>query len=103
MPSKQAGHPVVRIEIDDPIDIAGEMVRWEVATAFAGAVLGIDPFDQPNVEDAKEPNPPRACRRRPAPTAPTATADAATRTAGSASPPTTSTASPLGWRRPSGP
>jgi transaldolase/glucose-6-phosphate isomerase len=49
-----AGHPVIRIELDDPIDIAGEMVRWEVATAFAGAVLGIDPFDQPNVEEAKE-------------------------------------------------
>jgi transaldolase/glucose-6-phosphate isomerase len=49
-----AGQPVVRIELDDPIDIAGEMVRWEVATAIAGAVLGIDPFDQPNVEDAKE-------------------------------------------------
>ena len=51
---EQAGQPVVRIELDDPIDIAGEMVRWEVATAVAGAVLGIDPFDQPNVEDAKE-------------------------------------------------
>jgi transaldolase / glucose-6-phosphate isomerase len=51
---EKAGHPVVRIELDDPIDIAGEMVRWEVATAIAGAVLGIDPFDQPNVEDAKE-------------------------------------------------
>jgi transaldolase/glucose-6-phosphate isomerase len=50
----KAGHPVVTIELDDPIDIAGEMVRWEVATAIAGAVLGIDPFDQPNVEDAKE-------------------------------------------------
>jgi glucose-6-phosphate isomerase len=49
-----AGQPVIRIELDDPIDLAGEMVRWEVATAFAGAVLGIDPFDQPNVEDAKE-------------------------------------------------
>ncbi len=49
-----SGHPVVLIELDDPIDIAGEMVRWEVATAIAGAVLGIDPFDQPNVEDAKE-------------------------------------------------
>ena len=51
---EQAGHPVIEIEIDDPIDLAGEMVRWEVATAFAGAVLGIDPFDQPDVEDAKE-------------------------------------------------
>jgi hypothetical protein len=48
------GHPVIRIEVDDPIDLAGEMVRWEVATAFAGAVLGIDAFDQPNVEEAKE-------------------------------------------------
>jgi len=48
------GHPVIRIELDDPIDVAGEMVRWEVATAFAGAVLGIDAFDQPNVEEAKE-------------------------------------------------
>jgi transaldolase/glucose-6-phosphate isomerase len=49
-----AGQPVIRIELDDPIDLAGEAVRWEVATAFAGAVLGIDPFDQPDVEDAKE-------------------------------------------------
>jgi transaldolase / glucose-6-phosphate isomerase len=49
-----AGHPVIRIELDDPIDLAGEMLRWEVATAFAGAVLGIDPFDQPNVEEAKD-------------------------------------------------
>jgi transaldolase/glucose-6-phosphate isomerase len=49
-----AGHPVIEIELDDPVDLAGEMVRWEVATAFAGAVLGIDPFDQPNVEEAKE-------------------------------------------------
>src|SRR6185503_1978503 len=48
-----AGHPVIRIELDDPIDMAGEAIRWEVATAFAGAVLGIDPFDQPNVEEAK--------------------------------------------------
>jgi transaldolase/glucose-6-phosphate isomerase len=49
-----AGHPVIEIELDDPIDLAGEMAHWEVATAFAGAVLGIDPFDQPNVEEAKE-------------------------------------------------
>ena len=49
-----AGHPVIRIELDDPIDLAGEAIRWEVATAFAGAVLDIDPFDQPNVEEAKE-------------------------------------------------
>ncbi len=49
-----AGHPVIRIALGDPIDLAGEFVRWEVATAIAGIVLGIDPFDQPNVEEAKE-------------------------------------------------
>ncbi len=49
-----AGHPVIRIAVSDPIDIGAEFIRWEVATAIAGAVLGIDPFDQPNVEEAKE-------------------------------------------------
>lgn len=49
-----AGHPVIRIEIADPIDLGAEFVRWEVAVAIAGAVLGIDPFDQPNVEEAKQ-------------------------------------------------
>ena len=49
-----AGHPVIRIQLADTLDLAGEFVRWEVATAIAGAVLGIDPFDQPNVEEAKE-------------------------------------------------
>jgi glucose-6-phosphate isomerase len=49
-----AGHPVIRIALADPIDIGAECFRWEVATAIAGAVLGIDPFDQPNVEEAKE-------------------------------------------------
>ena len=48
------GHPVIRIHVADPIDLGGEFVRWEVATAIAGAVLGIDPFDQPNVEEAKQ-------------------------------------------------
>ena len=49
----EAGHPVIRIAIADPIDIGAEAFRWEFATAIAGAVLGIDPFDQPNVEEAK--------------------------------------------------
>jgi glucose-6-phosphate isomerase len=49
-----AGHPVIRIELADPIDLGAEFIRWEVATAIAGAVLGIDPFDQPNVEEAKQ-------------------------------------------------
>lgn len=48
------GHPVIRIRLADPIDLGAEFVRWEVATAIAGAVLGIDPFDQPNVEEAKQ-------------------------------------------------
>ncbi len=48
-----AGHPVIRIALSDPMDLGGEFVRWEVATAIAGVVLGIDPFDQPNVEEAK--------------------------------------------------
>ena len=48
-----AGHPVIRIELADPIDLGAEFIRWEVATAIAGVVLGIDPFDQPNVEEAK--------------------------------------------------
>ncbi|HET7473170.1 MAG TPA: hypothetical protein VFJ71_08610, partial [Candidatus Limnocylindrales bacterium] len=49
-----AGHPVIRLRLADPIDIGAECFRWEVATAIAGAVLGIDAFDQPNVEEAKE-------------------------------------------------
>ncbi|MEO8570237.1 MAG: glucose-6-phosphate isomerase [Chloroflexota bacterium] len=48
-----AGHPVIRIELTDPMDLGAEFIRWEVAVAIAGAVLGIDPFDQPNVEEAK--------------------------------------------------
>ncbi len=50
----EVGHPVIRIALGDPMDVGGEFVRWEVATAIAGIVLGIDPFDQPNVEEAKE-------------------------------------------------
>lgn len=48
-----AGHPAVRIDIDDPYDIGQEFFRWEVATAVAGTVLRINPFDQPDVEGAK--------------------------------------------------
>ena len=49
----RAGHPVVRIRIRDRYDIAGECFRWEFATAVAGAVLGVHPFDQPDVEASK--------------------------------------------------
>jgi len=49
----RAGHPVVRIEAREPYDLGGEMFRWMMATAVAGHILGINPFDQPNVESAK--------------------------------------------------
>src|SRR6188508_3023277 len=42
------------IVLDDPLDVGAEFVRWEVATAAAGIVLGIDPFDQPNVQESKD-------------------------------------------------
>jgi len=49
-----AGHPVVRLDIAALPDLGGEFFRWEFATSVAGAVLGIDPFDQPNVKEAKD-------------------------------------------------
>ena len=49
----QRGHPVACIRIQELADIGQEFFRWEVATAVAGAVLGINPFDQPDVESAK--------------------------------------------------
>jgi transaldolase / glucose-6-phosphate isomerase len=42
------------VELDDPYDLGGEFFRWEFATAVAGAILGINPFDQPNVQEAKD-------------------------------------------------
>lgn len=48
-----AGHPAVHIILKDPYDLGGECFRWEMATAVIGNVLGINPFDQPNVESAK--------------------------------------------------
>jgi transaldolase/glucose-6-phosphate isomerase len=50
---ERAGHPVVRITLDDPYDLGEEFFRWEIATAVAGAILGIHPFDQPDVEASK--------------------------------------------------
>jgi transaldolase / glucose-6-phosphate isomerase len=48
------GSLIEEIVLDDPLDVGGEFVRWEVATAAAGIVLGIDPFDQPNVQESKD-------------------------------------------------
>jgi RpiB/LacA/LacB family sugar-phosphate isomerase len=49
-----AGHPVVRLTLGDAYDVGAEYFRWEVATAAAGIVLGLNPFDEPNVAQAKE-------------------------------------------------
>lgn len=48
-----AGQPVIRIELSDASDLGQEFFRWEIATAVAGAILDINPFNQPDVEAAK--------------------------------------------------
>ena len=48
------GHPVIRLELGDHLDLGAEFFRWEVATAAAGAALEVNPFDEPNVASAKE-------------------------------------------------
>jgi transaldolase/glucose-6-phosphate isomerase len=48
------GHPVVELELADRLDLGGEFFRWELATAVAGAALEINPFDEPNVTEAKQ-------------------------------------------------
>lgn len=50
---REAGQPVVRIAIADPLDIGQEFFRWQVAVAVAASILGVDPFDQPDVESSK--------------------------------------------------
>lgn len=50
----RAGGPSARIELRDRDSIAGEFYRWEAATALAGALLGINPFDEPNVQESKD-------------------------------------------------
>jgi transaldolase / glucose-6-phosphate isomerase len=75
---ERAGQPVVELKVADPLDLGAEFFRWEFATAVAGGVLGINPFDQPNVQESKDntkallkqyadkgslPEPPLAARR----------------------------------------
>ena len=50
---EQAGQPVIRITLADREHLVQEFFRWEIAVAVAGAVIGIDPFDQPDVEASK--------------------------------------------------
>ena len=49
-----AGHPVLRHMLRDTLDLGEEFFLWEFATAIAGAVLGVDPFDQPDVLESKD-------------------------------------------------
>jgi transaldolase/glucose-6-phosphate isomerase len=48
-----AGHPLIRITLTDIYDLGQELFRWEIATAVIGAVIGVNPFDQPDVEASK--------------------------------------------------
>jgi transaldolase/glucose-6-phosphate isomerase len=50
---ERAGQPVVRLRVADPYHLGAEFFRWEVATAVAGAIIGVNPFDQPDVEASK--------------------------------------------------
>ncbi len=50
---EQAGHPVVRISVADIYDLGQEFFRWEIATAVAGSIIGINAFNQPDVEASK--------------------------------------------------
>jgi hypothetical protein len=49
-----AGHPVLRHTLHDSLDLGEEFFLWEFATAVAGSMLGIDAFDQPNVQESKD-------------------------------------------------
>ena len=50
---EKAGHPVVRISMADVYDLGAEFFRWEIATAVAGSIIGINAFNQPDVEASK--------------------------------------------------
>ena len=49
-----AGHPVIRLAMNDTYDVGEQFYLWEIATAAAGSLLGIDAFDQPNVQESKD-------------------------------------------------
>jgi transaldolase/glucose-6-phosphate isomerase len=51
---EEAGHPVIRLRMSDRLDIGEQFGLWEIAVATAGAVLDIDAFDQPNVQESKD-------------------------------------------------
>jgi transaldolase / glucose-6-phosphate isomerase len=51
---QDAGHPVIRLAMNDEYDLGEQFYLWEIATAAVGSVLGIDAFDQPNVQESKD-------------------------------------------------
>ena len=51
---RAANFPVIQIDVTDLLDLGAEFFRWEYATAVAGAILNINPFDQPNVQESKD-------------------------------------------------
>ncbi|MBC5810247.1 MAG: bifunctional transaldolase/phosoglucose isomerase [Candidatus Eremiobacteraeota bacterium] len=51
---EKAGHPIIRLHLTDRLDIGEQFALWEIATATAGAILSIDAFDQPNVQESKD-------------------------------------------------
>jgi glucose-6-phosphate isomerase len=61
---EKAGHPVLRLTLHNRLDLGGEFFRWELATAIAGAILDVNPFDQPNVAESKA-NTERVLKERP--------------------------------------
>ena len=54
MALSDAGHPVVDLVLVEPVDLGAEFFRWEIAVPLAGKVIGINPFDQPNVQESKD-------------------------------------------------
>ncbi len=51
---RQAGQTMITIDLDDRLDLGQEFFRWEIAIATAGAILGINAFNQPNVQESKD-------------------------------------------------
>ena len=51
---EEAGYPVIRIEVRDKMNLGGEFFRWELATATAGSIMRVNPFDEPNVAESKQ-------------------------------------------------
>jgi hypothetical protein len=74
---RASGHPVVEIPVDCPHALGQEFVRWEVATAVAGGLMGINPFDEANVQEAKDATNAVLRGSAPAPPAPVTVAEAA--------------------------